>query len=70
MSRQKALADAITAMFERRGDTEPLSDPTEGNGFVPTPTVELSRPPLVPPTSEPAVASPLGGPIADLSLED
>jgi hypothetical protein len=101
LTRQKALAEAITTMFERlvpqpaeaetvashdeldddelsemsdpvvdTDDGEPLPEPVEGDCALPAPAIELTRPPLVPPTLEPTVASPLSGPIADLSLKD
>ena len=47
-------------------DAEPLPEPVEGGGTLPAPGAELTRPTLVPPT----LASPLSGPIADLSLKD
>jgi hypothetical protein len=115
LTRQKALADAITTMFERlapepaehdddttdasRGEMvghgmvddelakidvldelpAPVADLDEADALpesvdtddaLPAPAAELSRPPLVPPTLESTVASPLSGPIADLSLKD
>ncbi len=96
LTRQKALADAITTMFDRLApqpvetetvaahdelsemsdpvadvdDGEPLPEPVAADDALPAPAAELTRPPLVPPTLEPTVASPLSGPIADLSLKD
>jgi hypothetical protein len=114
LTRQKALADAITTMFERLApqpaepaeddddttdashdetvdgtdgdemteidelpapvvdldEAEALPEPVDAGDALPAPDAELSRPPLVPPTFEPTVASPLSGPIADLSLKD
>jgi hypothetical protein len=74
LSRQKSLADTITAMFERMApaaSTEPVVEPAPADHIAPA-VMSFAPPSLTPPSlaaPDCPADSPLSGPIADLSLD-
>jgi hypothetical protein len=70
--RQKALADAITTMFERLAPAQPAGVEASEPEQPVAPLVSFAAPSMAAPAGEPATdrpaVTPLSGPIADLSL--
>jgi hypothetical protein len=70
--RQKALADAITTMFERLAPAQPAGVEANEPEQPVAPLASFAPPSMIAPAGAPAIerpaVTPLSGPIADLSL--